>query len=78
MKRILSAAAAVSVALGVVLAGAGTASAQEPYKKYPTKSACETAGFQYYASGKTVRWDCTGPHSSSPASQNYWLYLLPR
>ncbi len=77
MNRVLSTAAAASVVLGVVLAGAGTASAQEPYRKYATKSACQTAGFQYIRAGKAERYDCTGPHSVSPASQKYWLYLLP-
>lgn len=76
MKRVLTTAAVTSAAFGMLLAGAGTASAQDPYAKYPTKSAYQTAGFQYVLSGKAYRYECTGPHSGSPSSQKYWLYLL--
>ncbi|MBN6039047.1 hypothetical protein [Amycolatopsis sp. 195334CR] len=76
MKRVLTTAAVASAAFGMVLAGAGTASAQTPYAKYPTESACRTAGFQYVLSGKAYRYDCTGPHSGSAASQKWWLYLI--
>ncbi|MCT2581832.1 hypothetical protein [Actinophytocola gossypii] len=75
MKRVLTTGAVASAALGMLLAGAGTASAQDPYAKYATESACSTAGFQYVLSGKATRYDCTGPHAG-PASQKYWLYLL--
>ncbi|MGC7094232.1 hypothetical protein ACPZ19_06180 [Amycolatopsis lurida] len=60
----------------MVLAGAGTASAQDPSGKYPTESACRTAGFQYVLSGKAYRYECLGPNSGSPASQKWWLYLI--
>lgn len=76
MKRFLTTAAVASAAFGVMLAGAGTASAQDPHAKYPTKSACQTAGFQYVLSGKAWRYECSGPHANSSASQKYWLYLI--
>jgi uncharacterized low-complexity protein len=75
VKRVLTAAAVTSAALGMLVAGAGTASAQDPYAKYPTESQCQTAGFQYVLSGKAYRYACSGPHSG-PASQKYWLYLI--
>ncbi|UQS25390.1 MULTISPECIES: hypothetical protein [Amycolatopsis] len=75
MKRILTTAVVTSAAAGMLLAGAGTASAQDPYAKYATKSACETAGFQYVHAGKAYRYACTGPHAG-PSSQKYWLYLI--
>ncbi|AXB41574.1 hypothetical protein [Amycolatopsis albispora] len=76
MKRVLTTAAVTSAAVGMLLAGTGTASAQDPYARYSTESACRTAGFQYVLSGKAYRYDCTGPHASSPASQKWWLYLI--
>ncbi|MEV6879670.1 hypothetical protein [Amycolatopsis sp. NPDC051128] len=76
MKRVLTTAAVTSAAFGMLLAGAGTASAQDPYAKYATESACDTWGLQYVLSGKAYRYDCTGPHSNSPASQKWWLYLI--
>ena len=75
MKRVLTTAAVASAAFGMVLAGAGTASAKDPDSKYSSESACRTAGFQYVLSGKAYRYDCTGPHSG-PASQKWWLYLI--
>ena len=76
MKRALRTAAVISAAFGMVLAGAGTASAAEPYAKYPTESACRTAGFQYVLSGQAYRYDCSGPHAGSSAGQKWWLYLI--
>jgi len=76
VKRVLTLAAVTSAAFGMLLVGAGTASAQDPYAKYPTESACRTAGFQYVLSGQAYRYDCSGPHSGSPASQKWWLYLI--
>jgi len=73
MKRTLTTAV---VALSVLVAGAGTASAQDPYAKYPTESACRTAGFQYVLSGQAFRYECSGPHAGSSASQKWWLYLI--
>ena len=55
---------------------AGTASAQDPYAKYSTESACRTAGLQYVLSGQAYRYDCSGPHSGSPAGQKWWLYVI--
>ncbi|GAB2792751.1 hypothetical protein [Amycolatopsis magusensis] len=60
----------------MLLNGAGTASAQDPYAKYATEFACRTAGFQYVLSGKAYRYDCTGPHSGSSTGQKWWLYLI--
>jgi hypothetical protein len=76
VKRVLTTAAIGSAVFGMVLAGAGTAYAQDPYAKYATESACRTAGFQYVLSGQAYRYECTGPHSGSPASQKWWLYLI--
>ncbi|MBB4685739.1 hypothetical protein [Amycolatopsis jiangsuensis] len=76
MKRVLTTAAVASAAFGMLLAGAGTASAQDPYAKYSSESACRTAGLQYVKSGKASRYDCTGPHSGSAAGQKWWLYLI--
>jgi hypothetical protein len=76
VKRVLTTVAVTSAAFGMVLAGAGTASAQDPYAEYATESACRTEGFQYVLSGQAYRYDCTGPHSVSPASQKWLLYLI--
>ena len=76
MKRVLTTAAVVSAAFGMVLAGAGTASAAAPDSKYPTESDCRVAGFQYVLSGKAHRYECSGPHSGSSAGQKWWLYLF--
>ena len=75
VKRVLTTAVVTSAAVGMLLAGAGTASAQDPYAKYPTESLCRTEGLQYVLSGKAYRYDCSGPHAG-PASQKWWLYLI--
>ncbi|MDQ0379042.1 hypothetical protein [Amycolatopsis thermophila] len=75
MKRVFTTGAVVLASLGVLLGSAGTASAQDPYGKYPTKAKCEAVGKPQVYVGGARGYECVH-HPSSPASQRWWLYVI--
>jgi len=71
----LTAGAVVVASLGIALGTTGTAAAQDPAGKYPTKAQCLAAGYAYMMSGHAENYDCSGPHAGA-ASKKWWLYLI--
>lgn len=74
MKRTMTSAAVIVASLGILLGGAGTASAQEPYGKYSTKTRCEDVGKPLVFVGGQKGYSCDS-HPSAPAGQRWWLYI---
>ncbi|OXM73349.1 MULTISPECIES: hypothetical protein [Amycolatopsis] len=65
-------ASAVAVtSLGVLLGTAGTAAAQDPWGKYPTKAKCAAVGKKHAERG----YECVH-HPKSPANERWWLYVI--
>ncbi|NIH87053.1 hypothetical protein [Amycolatopsis granulosa] len=75
MKRLAAAGTVLAASLGIVLASAGTAAAQEPDGKYATKARCEAVGKPQVTVGGARGYECLY-HASSPASQRWWLYVI--
>jgi hypothetical protein len=75
VKRFLAAGAVAVASLGVLLGTAGTAAAQDPYGKYPTKAKCEAVGKPLVYVGGHRAYECAH-HPSSPAGQRWWLYVI--
>ncbi|WP_143466516.1 hypothetical protein [Lentzea kentuckyensis] len=74
MKRTMTSAAVIVASVGILLGGAGTASAQEPYGKYPTKARCEAVGKPLVFVGGQKGYACDS-NPSAPSSQRWWLYI---
>ncbi|MEV6242415.1 hypothetical protein [Lentzea sp. NPDC051838] len=74
MKRAMASAAVIAASVGILLAGAGTASAQEPYGKYSTKAKCEAVGKPLVFVGGQRGYSCDH-HASAPANQRWWLFI---
>ena len=74
MKRVVSSAAVIAASVGILLGGAGTASAQIPWDKYPTQPQCQRAG-QEVTSQLGGRYSCAY-QASAPASRRWWLYVV--
>jgi len=75
MKRATASAAVIAASAGILLGSAGTAAAQEPWDKYPTKEVCQIAGGVLLSSGAARAYDCW-QNVHAPASQRWWLYIV--
>ncbi|MFD9706038.1 hypothetical protein [Lentzea sp. NPDC059081] len=71
----MASAAVIAASVGILLGSAGTASAQDPWGKYPTKAKCDQVGKQVTDQYGGI-WTCSDRGSAVPASQRWWLYVI--
>jgi hypothetical protein len=71
----MASAAVIAVSAGVLLGGAGTASAQEPWGKYPTRGTCRTQGVLLVQDHRATQFDCW-ENTHAPSSERWWLFIV--